>query len=82
MREVLGKNFNAKTIKEGFTVKHLDFMQQGQGQKSCTVLPSKMIILIIDNYCQRTEHTVTTASKKLLLAILKEAVAVLQSQSQ
>ena len=42
----------------------------------------KMTILIIDNYCQRTVHTLTTASNKLLLAILKEAVTVLQSQSQ
>lgn len=37
----------------------------------------KLTILIIDNYCQ-----LTTAGKKLLLAILKEAVTVLQSQSQ
>ena len=42
----------------------------------------KMIILIVDNYCQRTEHTITTTSIRLLLAILKEAVTVLQSQSQ
>ena len=31
----------------------------------------KMIMLIIDNYCQLTVHTLTTASNKLLLAILK-----------
>jgi len=49
---------------------------------SLVELYPKMIILIIDNYCQLTEHTITTASNKLLLAILKEAVTVLQSQSQ
>lgn len=44
--------------------------------------PKMIMLIIIDNYCQLTEHTITTASNKLLLAILKEAVTVLQSQSQ